>query len=70
MLLSLSLIEKFDILNIELPLFPITRKDINKIFKTIDYNEVNKLLFKAEEFWINRDFSPSSKEIITYLRLN
>jgi len=64
------LIVKFDILNIELPLFPITRKDINKIFKTIDYNEVNKLLFKAEEFWINKDFVPSSKEIITYLRLN
>ena len=41
-----------------------------KIFKTIDYNEVNKLLFKAEEFWINKDFGPSSKEIITYLRLN
>tara|TARA_B110000037_G_scaffold37036_1_gene45360 strand:+ start:289 stop:1293 length:1005 start_codon:yes stop_codon:yes gene_type:complete len=69
-ILPLSLIEKFDILNIELPLFPITRKDINKTFKTIDYNEVNKLLFKAEEFWINKDFCPSSKEIITYLRLN
>ena len=69
-ILPLSLIKKFNILNIELPLFPITRKDINNIFKTNDYNETNKLLFKAEEFWISKDFSPSSKEIIDFLRLN
>ena len=61
-------IKKVDLFEITWPIFPLVRKDILKFKKKITYDQVEKLFFKAEEFWVNNNFKSSQKEIIYFLK--
>ena len=47
---------------------PISKRGNSKVKKTITYDEVEKLFFQAENFWVNNNFKSSPKEIINFLR--
>ena len=61
-------IKNVDLFEITWPIFPLVRKDILKLKKKITYDQVEKLFFKAEEFWVNNNFKSSQKEIIYFLK--
>ena len=61
-------LKELDILNIEMPKCPIRRGDVIEICKINDYKQINILLFKGEEFWVNNNFSPSLVETLIFLK--
>ena len=61
-------IKNIDLFEITWPKFPLVRKDILKFKKKITYDQVEKLFFKAEEFWVKNNFKSSQKEIIYFLK--
>ena len=61
-------LKELDILNIEMPKCPIKRVDVIEICKINDYKQINILLFKGEEFWVNNNFSPSLEETLIFLK--
>ena len=61
-------IKNVNLFEITWPIFPLVRKDILKLKKKITYDQVEKLFFKAEEFWVNNNFKSSQKEIIYFLK--
>ena len=61
-------IKDVDLFEIKWPKFPLIRDDILKLKKTITYNQVEKLFFQAEEFWVNNNFESSQKEILYFLK--
>ena len=52
---------------IKWPIFPIVREEIVKLKKINTYDQVEKLYFQAEEFWVNNNFKSSPKEILHFL---
>ena len=65
---SFEKIKNVDLFEINWPIFPLVRNDILKLKKKITYDQVEKLFFKAEEFWVNNNFKSSQKEIIYFLK--
>ena len=65
---SFEKIKNVDLFEINWPIFPLVRNDILKLKKKITYNQVEKLFFKAEEFWVNNNFKSSQKEIIYFIK--
>ena len=65
---SFEKIKDVDLFEINWPIFPLVRNDILKLKKKITYDQVEKLFFKAEEFWVNNNFKSSQKEIIYFLK--
>ena len=61
-------LKELDILNIEMPKCPIRRNDVIEICKINDYKQINILLLKGEEFWVNNNFSPSLEETLFFLK--
>jgi len=51
-----------------MPKCPIRRGDVIEICKINDYKQINILLFKGEEFWVNNNFSPSLEETLIFLK--
>ena len=47
---------------------PIVREEIVKLKKINTYDQVEKLFFQAEEFWVNNKFKSSPKEILYFLK--
>ena len=54
--------------DLQWPIFPLVRKEIVKIKEISTYDEVEKLFFQAEDFWVNNNFKSSSKEILHFLK--
>ena len=67
-ILPIEKIKDIDLFEINWPIFPLVRNDILKLKKKITYDQVEKLFFKAEEFWVNNNFKSSQKEIIYFLK--
>ena len=65
---SFEKIKNVDLFKINWPIFPLVRNDILKLKKKITHDQVEKLFFKAEEFWVNNNFKSSQKEIIYFLK--
>ena len=65
---SFEKIKDVDLFEIKWPIFPLIRDDILKLKKTITYDQVEKLFFQAEEFWVNNNFESSQKEILYFLK--
>ena len=65
---SFEKIKNVDLFETNWPIFPLVRNDILKLKKKITYDQVEKLFFKAEEFWVNNNFKSSQKEIIYFLK--
>ena len=61
-------LKELDILNIEMPKCPIRRGDVIEICKINDNKQINILLFKGEEFWVNNNFNPSLEKTLFYLK--
>jgi len=64
----LKTIKEIDLYNLSWPKFPIKRSQIKKTFKQNNYDQINNLIFKAEEFWVNKNFKSSSDEILMFLK--
>ena len=64
----LKTIKEIDLCNLSWPKFPIKRSQIKKTFKQNNYDQINNLIFKAEEFWVNKNFKSSSDEILMFLK--
>ena len=61
-------IRDIDLFEIKWPIFPLARDEIVKLKKTIKFDQVEKLFFQAEDFWLNNNFKSSSKEILHFLK--
>ena len=66
--LSFEKITNVDFGELNWPIFPLVRDDLLKPNKIIDYDEVEKLFFQAENFWVNNNFKSSPKEILHFLK--
>ena len=67
-ILCFEKIKDVDFWDLEWPIFPLEREEIVKLKKTITFDEVEKLFFQAENFWVNNNFKSSPKEILNSLR--
>ncbi len=66
--LSFKKIKNVDFEELNWPILPLVREDILKTKKITAYDEVEKLFFQAEDFWVNNNFKSSSKEILHFLK--
>ena len=66
-LFSFEKIKKIDLFEIKWPIFPLHKEDIMKSKKSITHNQIEKLFFQAEDFWVNNNFKSSPKEILNFL---
>ncbi|MDC1023271.1 hypothetical protein OAR00_01810, partial [Alphaproteobacteria bacterium] len=67
-IMPLNDIKVIDLCNLKWPIFPINRQQVEDIYLQKNYIQINNLINKAEQFWINNDFKSSSKQIITFLK--
>ena len=67
-ILSFKKIKNIDFGELNWPIFPLVREDILKSKKITGYDEVEKLFFQAEDFWVNNNFKCSPKEILHFLK--
>ena len=67
-ILCFEKIKDVDFWDLKWPIFPLEREEIVKLKKTITFDEVEKLFFQAENFWVNNNFKSSSKEILHFLK--
>tara|TARA_B100000900_G_C20543562_1_gene701559 strand:- start:436 stop:1512 length:1077 start_codon:yes stop_codon:yes gene_type:complete len=65
---SFEKIKEVDFFEIKWPIFPLDREEIMKSQKTITFNQLEKLFFKAEDFWVNNNFKSSPTEILNFLK--
>ncbi len=66
-LFSFKKIKDIDFFEIKWPVFPIDKEDIVKLKNSITHNQLEKLFFQAEDFWVNNNFKSSPKEILNFL---
>ena len=67
-ILPFEKIKDVDFWDLQWPIFPLVREEIVKLKKITTYDEVEKLFFQAENFWVNNNFKSSQKEILNFLR--
>ena len=67
-IIPLNEIEKIDLCNMKWPILPINRQQVEDLYKQKDCIQINNLINKAEQFWVNNDFKSSSNQIITFLK--
>jgi len=63
-------LKKINVLDIHLPKCPFNINHILQLSKVSDYNEIKLLLFKAEQYWVNNNFSSSLYEIQNFFKIN
>ena len=66
-ILPFEKIKDIDFFEIKWPIFPLVREEIVKLKKTITNDQVEKLFFQAEEFWVHNNFESSPEEISNFL---
>ena len=66
--LSFEKIKDVDFFELKWPIFPLAKEEIIKSKKTTTYDQVEKLFFQAEDFWVKNNFKSSSKEILHSLK--
>ena len=66
--LSFEKIKDVDFFELKWPIFPLVREEILKSKQTTTYDQVEKLFFQAEDFWVNNNFKCSPKEILNFLK--
>ena len=67
-IIPLNKIEAIDLCNMKWPTFPVNRQQIKDMNMKKDYIQINSLINKAEQMWVNNDFKSSSDQIITFLK--
>ena len=67
-IIPLNKIEEIDLCNMKWPILPINRQQVEDMCKQENCIQINNLINKAEQFWVNNDFKSSSNEIRTFLK--
>jgi len=65
-ILPFEKIKDIDFWNLRWPIFPLARQEIVKSKITTNYDDLEKLLFQAENFWVSNNFKSSKKEILNF----
>jgi len=67
-ILSFEKIKDIDFWNLQWPIFPLARQEIVKSKITTTYDDIEKLFFQAENFWVSNNFKSSKKEILNFTK--
>ena len=67
-IIPLNNIKGIDLCNIKWPTFPVNRQQVEDMHMQKDYIQINNLINKAEQFWVNSDFKSSSDEITAFFK--
>ena len=63
----IEIIKQIDLFDLEWPIFTLTRKNIQNLLDKTYFKNINDLIFKAENFWVNNNFNSSPKNILIFL---
>ena len=65
--LPIEIIKQIDLFNLEWPILTLTRKKIQNLQDKTYFKNIDDLIFKAEDFWVNNNFNSSPENIIIFL---
>ena len=63
----IEIIKQIDLFNLEWPILTLTRKNIQNLQDKTYFKNINDLIFKAENFWVNNNFNSSPENILIFL---
>ncbi len=63
----IEIIKKIDLFNLKWPMLTLTRKNIQNLQDKIYFENIDDLIFKAEDFWVSNDFNSSPENILIFL---
>ena len=63
----IEIIKLIDLFNLKWPTLTLTRKKIQNLQDKTYFKNIDDLIFKAEDFWVNNDFNSSPENILTFL---
>ena len=62
-----EIIKQIDLFNLEWPILTLTRKKIKNLQGKTYFKNIDDLIFKAEDFWVNNNFNSSPENILIFL---
>ena len=65
--LPIEIIKQIDLFNLEWPIFTLTKKKIQNLQDKTYFKNIDDLIFKAEDFWVNNNFNSSPENILNFL---
>ena len=65
--LPIEIIKQIDLFNLEWPILTLTRKKIQNLKDKTYFKNIDTLIFKAEDFWVNNNFNSSPENILIFL---
>ena len=65
--LPIEIIKQIDLFNLEWPILTLTRKKIQNLKDKTYFKNIDDLIFKAEDFWVNNNFNSSPENILIFL---
>ena len=63
----IEIIKQIDLFNLEWPILTLTRKKIQNLQDKTYFKNIDDLIFKAEDFWVNNNFNSSPENILIFL---
>ena len=63
----IEIIKQIDLFNLEWPILTLTRKKIQNLQDKTYFKNIDDLIFKAEDFWVNNNFNSSPENILLFL---
>ncbi|MDC3140699.1 hypothetical protein OBA40_05020 [Alphaproteobacteria bacterium] len=63
----IEIIKQIDLFNLEWPILTLTRKKIQSLQDKTYVKNIDDLIFKAEDFWVNNNFNSSPENILIFL---
>ncbi len=64
----IEIIKQIDLFNLEWPILTLTRKKIQNLKDKTYFKNIDTLMFKAEDFWVNNNFNSSPENILIFLK--
>mgnify|MGYP006233272215 CR=1 FL=1 len=65
--LPIEIIKQIDLFNLEWPILTLTRKKLQNLKDKTYFKNIDTLIFKAEDFWVNNNFNTSPENILIFL---
>ena len=65
--LPIEIIKQIDLFNLEWPILTLTRKKIQNLQDKTYFKNIDDLIFKAEDFWVNNNSNSSPENILIFL---
>ncbi len=63
----IEIIKQIDLFNLKWPILTLTRKKIQNLKNKTYFKNIDTLIFKAEDFWVNNNFNSSPENILIFL---